>query len=340
MRFNVGRIANPSYSLVGGGIANPAYDDLTLLWLDIRLVVRRIANRSHTDSAAMKPKILVQLDTDPQPSVFDGIVAVDAGVEHLFRHGGVTPANVRDLVYGALFTRGVPDLSATALFIGGSNVAAGEAVLEKVTKTFFGPFRVSVLFDANGANTTAAAAVMAALQSHGGSLEGVNTAVLAATGPVGQRVARLLCRLGATVAVGSRSQDRAAVLADTLRQTVGAAVTPFAASSEAELARALGDCGIIISAGTAGVTLLTASVWRDLAKLKALIDLNAVPPLGIEGIEATDKNAGREHVRAWGALGVGGTKMKIHKKAIQELFTSNDKILDAEQVLELGRALA
>ena len=30
----------------------------------------------------MKPKILIQLDTDPQPSVFDGVVAVDAGVEH------------------------------------------------------------------------------------------------------------------------------------------------------------------------------------------------------------------------------------------------------------------
>ena len=69
-----------------------------------------------------------------------------------------------------------------------------------------------------------------------------------------------------------------------------------------------------------------------------MIDLNAVPPLGIEGIEATDKNAERNHVRAWGALGVGGTKMKIHKKAIQELFTSNDRILDAEEVLELGRS--
>ncbi len=113
----------------------------------------------------MKPKILIQLDTDPQPSVFDAVVAVDAGVEHLFRHGGVTPANVRDLVYGALFTRGLPDLAATAIFIGGSNVAAGEAVLDAVKKTFFGPFRVSVLFDANGANTTAAAAVLAALQS-------------------------------------------------------------------------------------------------------------------------------------------------------------------------------
>jgi methylenetetrahydrofolate/methylenetetrahydromethanopterin dehydrogenase (NADP+) len=287
----------------------------------------------------MKPKILIQLDTDLQPSVFDAVVAVDAGVEHLLRHGGVTPENVRDLVYGALFTRGAADLNATAIFIGGSNVAAGEAVLERVMKTFFGPFKVSVLFDANGANTTAAAAVLAALQSSGGSLDGVMTAVLAATGPVGQRAARLLCRLGAKVSVGSRSLERAAASAETLRQTVGAVVTPFAASSADELAKALELSTVIVSAGAAGVTLLPASVWRNLPKLKALIDLNAVPPAGIEGIELTDKNTERDHVRAWGALGVGGSKMKIHKQAIQELFTANDKILDAEQVLELGRSL-
>ena len=145
-----------------------------------------------TTMASTKPTILVQLDTDPQPSVFDGVVAVDAGVDHLFRHGGVRPESVRDLVYGALFTRGTADLGPTALFIGGSDVAAGEAVLKEVQKTFFAGFRVSVLLDSNGANTTAAAAVLAALEGSGGQLDGVAAAVLAATGPVGQRVARLL----------------------------------------------------------------------------------------------------------------------------------------------------
>jgi methylenetetrahydrofolate/methylenetetrahydromethanopterin dehydrogenase (NADP+) len=288
----------------------------------------------------MKPKILIQLDTDPQPSVFDAVVAIDAGAEHLLRHGAVTPENVRDLVYGALFTRGPADLAATAIFIGGANVSAGEALLSAVKKTFFGPFRVSVLLDANGANTTAAAAVIAALTSIGGSLDGVSAAVLAATGPVGQRAARLLCRQGAKVSVGSRSRDRAAALAESLRETTGGAITPFAASSTDALAEALNECAVVVCAGASGVTLLPASVWRKLKALKVLIDLNAVPPLGIEGIEATDKNAERDHVRAWGALGVGGTKMKIHKKAVQELFTSNDKILDAEEVLELGRSLS
>jgi hypothetical protein len=290
--------------------------------------------------ASTKPKILIQLDTDPQASVFDGVVAVDAGVEHLFRHGGVTPANVRDLVYGALFTRGPAELCRTAIFIGGAGVAAGEAVLEAVKGTFFGPFKVSVLFDANGANTTAAAAVLAGLRSMGGSLQGVSAGVLAATGPVGHRAARLLCGMGAKVSVGSRSLERARGLADALGQATGSTVTPFAATGTFGLAESLKDCPVIISAGAAGVPLLPASVWQSLRALKVLIDLNAVPPLGIEGVEPTDKDTERGPVRTWGALGVGGTKMKIHKKAIQELFTSNDLILDAEQVLDLGRSLS
>ena len=65
-------------------------------------------------------KILLCLDTDPQPSVFDAVVAVDAGVDQLLRHGGVTPDDVRNLVYGAMFTRGPAELKNTAVFIGGS----------------------------------------------------------------------------------------------------------------------------------------------------------------------------------------------------------------------------
>jgi hypothetical protein len=70
-----------------------------------------------------------------------------------------------------------------------------------------------------------------------------------------------------------------------------------------------------------------------------LIDLNAVPPAGIVGVDPADKGKERDGVLCWGALGVGGTKMKIHKKAIQELFTSNEKILDAEECLAIGRSL-
>lgn len=289
--------------------------------------------------SASKPTILVQLDTDAQPSVFDAVVAVDAGVQHLFRHGGVTPENVRDLVYGTIFTRGPADLNSTAIFIGGSNVPAGEAILDMIKKTFFGPFRVSVLFDGNGSNTTAAAAVLTALQASGGSLRETRVLVLAATGPVGQRIVRLLGRLGATVAIGSRDLGRAGALASRLHEATGAQILPFDMTRSDSLADELRTASIVISSGPPGVQLLPAALWQNFSHLKVLIDLNAVPPLGIEGVEATDKNKGRSGVQAWGALGVGGTKMKIHKKAIQHLFTASNQVLDAEEVLALGQAL-
>jgi hypothetical protein len=287
----------------------------------------------------MKPTILLQLDTDPQPSVFDAVVAIDAGAAHLLRHGGVEPSKVRDLVHGALFTRGPADLSRTAIFVGGSDVAAAEGVLRAVLDTFFGPFRVSVLLDANGANTTAAAAVLAAQQGMGGSLDGVRSAVLGATGPVGQRVARLLAREGAEVAVGSRRLDRAEATAALIGEATAARVRPFATGEPSQLAEGLKGVSLVIAAGAAGVVLLPADLRRSLPELKVAIDLNAVPPVGIEGVEPGDKGAERDGVKAWGAVGVGGTKMKIHRKAIQELFTANDRVLDAEEVLALGKSL-
>src|SRR5438552_13107384 len=108
-----------------------------------------------------KRKILIQLDSDPQPSVFDRVVAIDAGADEVFSYSGVKPEQVQTLVHGAIFTRHPDDLKRTAFFIGGSDVTASEKLLAELQKHVLPQFglRVSVLFDANGANTTAAAAV-------------------------------------------------------------------------------------------------------------------------------------------------------------------------------------
>src|SRR5262245_37645708 len=96
-----------------------------------------------------KRKILLQFDSDPHASVFDAVVAVDAGVVQLLQHSEPEPMESRELVHGAMFTRGPQELQNTAIFIGGSNVSAGEELLKRVTACFFGPMRVSVLLDAN-----------------------------------------------------------------------------------------------------------------------------------------------------------------------------------------------
>jgi methylenetetrahydrofolate/methylenetetrahydromethanopterin dehydrogenase (NADP+) len=105
-------------------------------------------------------KLLLQLDSSRHASVFDQVVAYDAGVDQIMVATGVAPADVRDLVHGCLFTRGPSDLRYTAVFIGGTDMTAGEALLDAAQRSFFGPFRVSVLLDSNGSNTTAVAAVV------------------------------------------------------------------------------------------------------------------------------------------------------------------------------------
>ncbi|MDE2506945.1 MAG: bifunctional NADP-dependent methylenetetrahydromethanopterin dehydrogenase/methylenetetrahydrofolate dehydrogenase [Planctomycetota bacterium] len=288
-----------------------------------------------------KPAILLHLDVDPRPSVFDSVVAIDAGVDHLLAHGGVVPADATALVHGALFTRGPAELRRTAVFIGGSDVDAAERLKDAVVATFFGPFRVSVLLDPSGANTTAAAAVLAALRSAGGTLDGTRAAVLGATGPVGRRVASLLLGLGASVRLGSRRLDRAAALAETLRagiETPGD-IEAFETSSVDSLASGLDGAAIVVAAGAAGATLLPLSIRDGLASARVVLDLNAVPPLGVEWIEVHDRGVERDGTVCWGALGVGGIKMKIHKAAVRKIFESNDRVIDAAEVLALGREL-
>ena len=292
----------------------------------------------------MVKRVLIQLDCDPQPSSFDAIVAVDAGVDVLLRYGGVTADTVEPLVHGAMFTRGGADLAGTAIFVGGSDVAAAEAVADRVRRTFFGPVRVGVLVDPNGANTTASAAVVAAAR-HLSFATAPRCLVLGGSGPVGQRVARLLAGKGAHVTVASRSLDRAAEVVRRIeaavpdaRVTAAAGSSPVAAGSP--LAEAVAAADLIVAAGAAAATLLDAAGRAAATRARVIIDLNAVPPAGVAGIKPTDKARPEGDTLLYGALGVGGLKMKIHKAAIARIFTAGDVWLDAEALLAIGESLA
>ncbi len=295
----------------------------------------------------MPKRILIQLDCDSQPSTFDAVVAVDAGTDVLLRHGGVTPDNVVPLVHGAMFTRGGADLASTAIFIGGSDVAAAEAVAARVRETFFGPVRVGVLLDPAGANTTAAAAVVAAarhLPLRSGEKPQPRALVLGGTGPVGQRVARLLAGRGAVVTLASRTLRRAEEvverIAATLPQAAVAAVEwTGSPQPDTTLAGLIEQVDLIVAAGAAGVKLLNAQGRAVARSVKVIIDLNAVPPTGIEGVVATDKARSDGAAVVYGAIGVGGTKMKIHKAAIGRIFSQPDVFFDAEELLVIGEQL-
>ena len=285
-------------------------------------------------------KILIQIDTDARSSVFDRVVAIDAGADEIFSYSAVKPEDVRDLVYGAIFTRGPADLQNTAIFVGGQDIRVGEEVLTEASKAFLGPLRISLMLDSSGANTTAASAVLAVDQHL--PLDGAEVLVLGATGSVGRRVARLCAYLGASVRLGSRDQvraQRACEQIDVTGKERKGSVVGVATGDSAALQKALDGVQAVVSAGGAGVTLLPVDARVGANALRVAVDLNAVPPAGILGIEVHDKAVDRDGILCYGAVGVGGRKMKIHRAAVASLFESNERILDAEEILDIGRKL-
>jgi hypothetical protein len=284
-------------------------------------------------------KLLLHLDSARHPSAFDRIVALDAGADEVLSYGAVTEDAVRDLVHGAIFTRGPKDLHNTAIFIGGTDMTAGERLLAAARNAFFGPMRVSLMLDSNGSNTTAVAACTK-LQRAAGTIAGRRAVVTASTGPVGMRAAGLLAQSGAHVVVTSRRPQGAEAVAEAIQLRFGATVRPLTMADSSGAASALEGAELVLNAGGAGVCLVPREAWVGRAGLRAIADVNAVPPLGVEGIEVTDDGVDRNGVLAFGALGVGRLKMKIHKACIARLFETNDLVLDAETIAELAKSLA
>ena len=282
-------------------------------------------------------KLLLQLDSSPHPSVFDRVVAYDGGADEVMSYGGVTVDAVRDLVHGAIFTRGPKDLRHTAIFIGGTDMAQGERLLAAVRAAFFGPFTVSVMLDSNGSNTTAVAAVAKLLSVTGGAA-GQRAVITAGTGPVGIRAAGLLAKAGADVTITTRGPLNAPLL-EGIRQRFGGSVREVLMPDSSHAASVLDGATMVLNAGPAGVRLVPREAWAGRAGLRAAADLNAVPPLGIDGIEVTDNAVEREGITVFGALGVGKLKMKIHQACIARLFERNDLVLDAETIAEVAQEL-
>jgi hypothetical protein len=286
-------------------------------------------------------KVLLQLDTDEHPSPFDAIVANDADVDVLLSHGNVRSDAVRGLVQDAFFTRGVDDLRTMAVWIGGKDVAAGEELFTEVQKAFFGPFRVSVMLDSNGCNTTAATTIARIAKAR--SLAGSRAAVLG-LGAVGLRSAVLLQNEGCEVTVSAlpaelfgddRPYHRPRGLG--VAQRLGLDVRE--PTGRAELEAILDGPQIVLSAGPAGVQVLRREFWAQHPSIELLADYNAAEPLGVEGTKATDDLAEYDGKVVLGALAIGGPKMKVHKACVRRLFESNDQVLDTDAVYAIAKEL-
>lgn len=283
-------------------------------------------------------KLLLQLDSSRLPSVFDQVVAYDAGADVVMSYGGVTETDVRDLIHGCIFTRGPKDLNNTAVWIGGTNMSAGEQLLAVAIDSLFGPFKVSIMLDSNGSNTTAVAAVVK-IEKAVGDLRGKRAVVLAGTGPVGQRAAGLLAKAGARVTITSRKAEQGERARRAIGERFGVQVEAATMPDPSHAAEVLEGAEILLNSGPAGVLMVPKPAWARRPGLRVAVDLNAVPPLGIEGVELNDAGVEREGVIVFGAFGVGNFKTKLHKACVAKLFERNDLVLDAETIAEVARQL-
>lgn len=285
----------------------------------------------------MKKKILFQFDHDAHASSFDSVVAVDSGVDHLLTYPGTSPIQIESLIHGGMFTRGPKDLRQTAAFFGGSNVAKTTELFEQAQKCFFGPLRISLMSDPNGSNTTAAAAVLSAQQHT--DLNGKSVCVLAATGPVGQRISHLCAKAGAIVSVCSRRHSRAQQVCDAIEKATNQKLIAVEAGVPLTAAKATEDADLVFAAGAAAIELLDENWLTSNTRAQLALDINAVPPVGISGIDVTDRGEIRADKICYGAIGIGQLKMKIHKACIMQLFESNDQVLDTDEIFSIGQNL-
>lgn len=294
-----------------------------------------------------RKNVIIFLDTDKYASPFDILVAIDLYPDaQIISYSNVEVSDAKRLIQDAMFPRGPEGAKHTKVFIGGQDVEKAMEILKVVKKSMFPPFELSVIVDPRGSNTTASAAVAKTIKLYNekfGDFKGKTATILAGTGPVGVVAAKLYASEGGNVVLTSRKLDRAKIAADKINEKLGTKqVCGVQASNPEETGEAIKDADIVLACGAAGFQLLPLSVLAEKGKnVKVLGDINAVPPLGVEGLKATHK--GKEFTPGkfgFGALAIGPLKIQIEGAMFKQAVESPSGIVDYKTAYELGKKLA
>ncbi|MEQ1527874.1 MAG: NAD(P)-dependent methylenetetrahydromethanopterin dehydrogenase [Methylococcales bacterium] len=282
-----------------------------------------------------KRSILHMLDPMPNNSPFDINMAVDAGFDVLMPYSNVKLESVHRLTQDAIFSRSPSGVKRTSIFIGGRDLGLAMDMLNACKQAMVPPFEISVFADPSGAFTTAAALVACVEQQlrekHGKELKDCNALVFGGTGPVGIATGVIASLAGASTTLTDHlSIDTALDISKEYNRRFGCTLKGTLASSEADKARLVTNADIIFCTAKAGIQVLNADVLKEAQKLKVAGDINAVPPLGIEGIKSKDAGVPLLHaVNAPGSVGIGALAVGNVKYQLQHellnLLLSTDK---------------
>jgi len=284
-----------------------------------------------------KRSILHMLDPMPNNSPFDINMAMDAGFDVLMPYSNVKLDSVYRLTQDAIFSRSPAGVKRTGIFIGGRDLGLAMDMLDASQQAMVPPFEVSVFADPSGAFTTAAALVACVEQElkvrHDKELKDCNALVFGGTGPVGIATGIIASLAGAdTALVDHLSIDAAYDVAKAYNRRFGCTLKGACASSEADKAQLVANVDIIFCAAKAGIQVLSSAVLKEAKQLKVAGDVNAVPPLGIEGIKRSDSGVPLIHaINAQGAVGIGALAVGNVKYQLQNemlmLMLKTDKPL-------------
>ncbi|MDD5033520.1 MAG: methylenetetrahydromethanopterin dehydrogenase [Methylococcaceae bacterium] len=295
--------------------------------------------------------IIHMFDPMPHNSPFDLNMAADAGFDVLFPYSGVKLEEVNALVQDAIFSRGPTGVKRTGIFIGGRDIGLAMDMLAAAKRAMVPPFEVSVFADPSGAFTTAAALVACVEKQLKAQfaleLKDQRAIVFGGTGPVGLATAVIASLAGAnTTIVDHLSIDTALQKADEYNKICGSSLKGTYASSEADKARLISNADIVFCAAKAGVQVLSASVLADAKQLKVAGDVNAVPPLGVEGVKLKDDGApllcathspGSVGI---GALAVGNVKYQLQNRLLAFMLETEQPVyLDFRDAFGKAREL-
>ena len=291
--------------------------------------------------------ILHMLTPHKHVSPFDVNMAIDAGYDSVTPYGSVTIDEVADLVQDVIFSR-PPDRGVnSAVFFGGDDAVLALDMIEAAKNAMVPPFGCNVMADPAGSFTTAAAMVACAEQTlkgkHGKALSDVTIAVFGATGVVGYCAAVIAALEGATVKiVGYSGVDRVQKRADEMKERFGVDVEAVDGSSDDKNTAIIKEVEMIFSAAKAGVQVLSLKQLQAAEKLLVAADVNAVPPLGLEGVEVMANSEPIQGTRAFGigALAVGPIKSNTEQGLLKRMIGANEpQSLDFRDAFQLARSL-
>jgi methylene-tetrahydromethanopterin dehydrogenase len=79
---------------------------------------------------------------------------------------------------------------------------------------------------------------------------------------------------------------------------------------------------------------------KEIKHMKVLVDINAIPPFGVEGIELKDDMREMEQgIFGIGALTIGDLKHKLEKEILREARSNGKELYNYNLALQLARKL-